>query len=76
MPSRSQTAFSLKLSDDGQAEVIRVHRNTLNKVDMGEGKASTIQLLRFTLEARGVQFPQHGETALGNGVAMKSDESD
>ena len=33
------------------AERTGLHRNTLNKLDKGEGKASTVQLVRLTLEA-------------------------
>lgn len=61
---------ALGLSNPDLAEITGLHRNTLNKVDKGEGKASTIQLLRLTLEARGIQFLDEGDTADGVGVVL------
>lgn len=63
---------ALGLSNPDLAEMTGLHRNTLNKVDGGEGKASTVQLLKLTLEAQGVQFLESGHVATGPGVAMKS----
>jgi len=63
---------ALGLSNPELAEISGLHRNTLNKVDKGEGKASTIQHLRLALEAQGVQFLDSGEVATGPGVAMKN----
>ena len=61
------------LSNPELAEIAGLHRNTLNKIDRGEGKASTVQLVRLTLEARGIQFLDSGEVSAGLGVAMRSD---
>ena len=60
---------ALGLSNPELAEIAGLHRNTLNKVDKGEGKSSTIQ--RLALEAQGVQFLDSGEVAAGPGVAVK-----
>ena len=60
---------ALSLSNPDLAELTGLHRNTLNKLDKGEGKASTVQLVRLTLEARGIQFLDEGDTAGGVGVA-------
>lgn len=62
---------ALGLSNPELAESTGLHRNTLNKLDKGDGKASTIQLVRLTLEARGVQFLEGGQVATGPGVALK-----
>lgn len=62
---------ALGLSNPELAEMTGLHRNTLNKLDKGEGKASTVQLVRLTLEARGVQFLEGGQIAAGPGVAVK-----
>ncbi|KKN49207.1 hypothetical protein LCGC14_0645040 [marine sediment metagenome] len=62
---------ALGLSNPELAEIAGLHRNTLNKVDKGEGKSSTIQHLRLALEAQGVQFLDSGEVAAGPGVAVK-----
>ncbi len=62
---------ALGLSNPELATLAGLHRNTLNKVDKGEGKASTIQHLRLALEARGIQFLDNGEVAAGPGVAVK-----
>ena len=61
----------LGISNPDLADMTGLHRNTLNKLDKGEGKASTSQLVRLTLEARGVQFLEGGQVAAGPGVAMK-----
>ncbi|MDB5657524.1 MAG: transcriptional regulator [Cypionkella sp.] len=53
------------------AEQTGLHRNTLGRLDKGDGKASTVQLVRLTLEAQGVQFLDAGQTAAGPGVALK-----
>ena len=50
-----------------------LHRNTLNKLDQGSGKASTIQHVRLVLENLGVQFLDDGGVAKGAGVALISD---
>jgi hypothetical protein len=62
---------ALGLSNPELADATGLHRNTLNKLDRGEGKASTSQLVRLTLEARGVQFLEAGQVAIGPGVAIK-----
>ncbi len=61
---------ALGLSNPDLAEMTGLHRNTLNKVDKGEGKESTIQHLRLALEAQGVQFLESGQVASGPGVAL------
>lgn len=63
---------ALGLSNPELAELTGLHRNTLNKIDQGAGKASTIQLLRLTLEGRGIQFLENGSVSAGPGVAVKS----
>lgn len=67
---------ALGLSNPDLAEATGLHRNTLNKVDKGEGKESTIQHLRLALEAQGVQFLESGQVAAGPGVAFKPKEAD
>lgn len=62
---------ALGLNNPELADRTGLHRNTLNKLDQGAGKASTIQLVRLTLEAQGVQFLDDGEVAVGPGVALK-----
>lgn len=62
---------ALGLSNPDLAAMTGLHRNTLNKIDQGEGKASTVQLVRLTLEARGIQFLEAGQVAIGLGVALK-----
>ena len=62
---------ALSLSNPDLAEMTGLHRNTLNKLDKGEGKASTVQLVRLTLEAQGIQFLDQGDSADGPGVALK-----
>lgn len=61
---------ALGLSNPELAETTGLHRNTLNKVDKGEGKESTIQHLRLALEAMGVEFLESGQVAAGPGVAL------
>lgn len=61
---------ALGMSNPELAELTGLHRNTLNKVDRGEGKPSTVKLVQMTLEARGVQFLSPGETSEGPGVAL------
>ena len=62
---------ALGIANPELAEATGLHRNTLNKLDKGEGKASTVQLVRLTLEARGIQFLESGQVAAGPGVAVK-----
>jgi DNA-binding Xre family transcriptional regulator len=62
---------ALGLSNPELSEKTGLHRNTLNKLDQGSGKDSTVQLVRLTLEASGVQFLSEGEVAAGLGVAIK-----
>ncbi|UWR02792.1 hypothetical protein K3740_17375 [Ruegeria conchae] len=67
---------ALGLSNPDLAEMTGLHRNTLNKVDKGEGKASTVQHLRLTLEAQGIQFLDEGDTADGVGVVLSKKGSE
>ncbi len=62
---------ALGLSNPDIAEITGLHRNTLNKLDKGAGKQSTVQHVQLALEAQGIQFLDTGETALGAGVALK-----
>lgn len=62
---------ALGIANPELAEATGLHRNTLNKLDKGEGKASTVQLVRLTLEARGIQFLESGQVAAGPGVAVR-----
>lgn len=62
---------ALGVSNPEVAEKTGLHRNTLNKLDKGEGKASTVRLVRLTLEAQGIQFLESGHIAAGPGVAVK-----
>ena len=62
---------ALNIANPDLAEKTGLHRNTLNKLDKGEGKASTIQLVRLTLEALGVQFLEAGQVSVGPGVSVK-----
>lgn len=64
---------ALGLSNPDLAELTGLHRNTLNKVDKGEGKQSTVMHLRLALEARGIQFLEDGQAAGGPGVALRID---
>ena len=61
---------ALGLSNPEVAGQTGLHRNTLNKLDKGEGKASTVQLVRLTLEAKGIQFLEAGQVSVGPGVAI------
>lgn len=61
---------ALGLSNPELAEMTGLHRNTLNKVDKGEGKQSTVQHLRLTLESQGIQFLDEGDPAGGPGVVL------
>lgn len=65
---------ALGLSNPELAEITGLHRNTLNKVDKGEGKESTVKLLQMTLESRGIQFLDDGQVATGPGVALREIE--
>lgn len=60
----------LGISNPELAELTGLHRNTLNKLDKGEGKASTVQLVRLTLEAQGIQFLEGGQVSTGPGVSL------
>ena len=62
---------ALGLSNPDIAEITGLHRNTLNKLDKGAGKQSTVQHVQLALEVQGIQFLDTGETALGAGVALK-----
>lgn len=62
---------ALGLNNPELAEKTGLHRNTLNKIDKGEGKESTIKLVQLTLEAMGIQFMANGDVAAGPGVALK-----
>ena len=66
---------ALGIANPELAEATGLHRNTLNKLDKGEGKASTVQLVRLTLEARGIQFLESGQVAAGPGVAVKGGQN-
>ncbi|MEO1026818.1 MAG: helix-turn-helix transcriptional regulator [Pseudomonadota bacterium] len=63
---------ALGMSNPELAEITGLHRNTLNKVDKGTGKASTIQLVKLTLEGKGIQFLEDGPVAAGPGVALRA----
>lgn len=65
----------LGMSNPELAELTGLHRNTLNKLDKGEGKASTLKLVRLMLEAQGIQFLETGQIAAGPGVAIGSSPS-
>lgn len=61
---------ALNLSNPELAEMTGLHRNTLNKLDQGQGKASTVQHVRLALEAAGIIFiPENGG---GAGVRMRN----
>lgn len=66
---------ALGLSNPEVAEMTGLHRNTLNKLDQGAGKASTVQHVRLALEAKGIQFLTTGEVAKGAGVAMSEQKA-
>lgn len=63
---------ALGLSNPELSELTGLHRNTLNKLDKGEGKASTIQLVKLTLENAGVQFIETGDYPQGVGVVLRA----
>ena len=67
---------ALGLSNPELAEITGLHRNTLNKIDKGEGKESTIKLVQMTLESQGIQFLDDGQVASGPGVALKGEAPD
>jgi len=67
---------ALGLSNPELADRTGLHRNTLNKLDKGEGKASTAQHVQLALEGMGVQFLEGGDVATGPGVALKPTEAD
>lgn len=62
---------ALGLTNPELAVKTGLHRNTLNKLDQGSGKASTIQHVRLALEAAGIQFLENGQVASGPGVALR-----
>lgn len=61
---------ALGMSNPELAELTGLHRNTLNKLDQGAGKASTVQHVRLALESAGIQFLENGQVATGPGVAL------
>lgn len=65
---------ALGLSNPELADKTGLHRNTLNKLDKGEGKASTSQHVRLALEGMGVRFLHSGEVATGPGVTLQKPE--
>lgn len=65
----------LGLSNPDLSEITGLHRNTIHKLDRGDGKASTVQLVRLTLEGRGIQFLEKGVVASGPGVALADGHS-
>lgn len=63
---------ALGLSNPELADLTGLHRNTLNKLDKGEGKESTNKLVQLTLEAQGIEFiPENGG---GPGVRLAKNE--
>lgn len=62
---------ALDVSNPEVAKRTGLHRNTINTLDKGEGKASTVQFVRLTLEAKGGQFLEAGQVAAGPGVTAK-----
>lgn len=64
------------LSNPQLSEMTGLHRNTLNRLDKGEGKASTVQHVRLALEAKGIQFLDGGQVASGPGVAVKGESNE
>ncbi len=62
---------ALGVSNPELAEKTGLHRNTLNKLDKGEGKVSTVQHVRLALEAAGIQFLESGDVAKSFGVAIE-----
>jgi len=65
---------ALGLSNPDVADGTGLHRNTLSRIDQGFGKPSTVQHARLYLEAKGVQFLDGGQVAVGPGVALKGAE--
>lgn len=65
---------ALGLSNPELAERTGLHRNTLNRLDKGDGKASTTQHVQLALEALGVQFLESGDVATGPGVTVTRKE--
>lgn len=61
----------LKISNPELSKKTGLHRNTLNKVDAGEGSASTLNLLRLVFEAEGISFIEEFDTATGPGVCYQ-----
>ncbi|MDO5704922.1 MAG: hypothetical protein Q4G49_07595 [Paracoccus sp. (in: a-proteobacteria)] len=64
---------ALGLNNPQIADMTGLHRNTLNRLDKGDGKASTIKLVRLTLEAEGVRFLDPGQVSTGYGVTLPED---
>lgn len=56
---------ALNLKNPELSELTGIHRNTLNKVDNGEGSQATMNHLRLAFEQRGVIFLADGETTTG-----------
>lgn len=67
---------ALGLSNPELADRTGLHRNTLNKLDKGEGKASTVQHVRLALEQLGAQFMECGDVSKGAGVSVLSTSDD
>lgn len=61
---------ALGLSNPVLAEMTGLHRNTLNKLDNGSGKDSTVRHVRLALEALGVTFLNTGDVATGVGLSV------
>ena len=59
---------ALRLSNPDLSELTGLHRNTLNKVDVGKGSTSTLKLLRMTFENAGIIFI--AENGGGAGVRL------
>lgn len=58
------------------AELAGVSFTTVNRFETGKSglHLSTAQALRAALEARGVQFLESGEVAMGPGVALRGQQ--
>lgn len=67
-----------KASDLSKASGVSIP--TIQRIDSTRGKVSgryeTIEAIRKTLEAEGIQFLENGETALGYGVALIGKDGD